>query len=286
MQFLGTGAAELIPNPFCTCELCNYARTHAEERRTRTSFSYDAHTMIDFGPETIQNCLRRGVSLAQLDDILYTHAHEDHFLFANMNVITMAFPECVHPFRAHLSQEAYDGLCTVRDAVYSATNGHNDLFGAVKNGYYELCPHKPFETFTLGDKMVFTVRGSHNGEYANERSMHYRITENGKTLLYALDGGLYCPESLEALAGVPLDILIMDETFGGCELPPDSGHLNAEHFVLQLENLIRIGAVTENTKVYAAHINHKSLWRHAQHQAYFDTHAPVKVTVARDGMEI
>ncbi len=287
MLFLGTGAAELLPNPFCTCPLCENARRDKAERRRRTSFLYDAETLIDCGPDTLSACHELGVSLAGLRDVLFTHLHEDHFSMANLNVITMSSTFSGRPFTCHVSRAGWEYLCKVRKAVLEATGGRNDLFGAVERGFYAFQPHDAFETFSLGAKTVFTVRGNHQGEGPGERSLHYRVTENGRTLLYALDGGLYEPESLEALSGFPVDALVMDATFGSAPLPLDSGHLNGAHFLLQLESLAKAGVVTEKTRVFAAHINHKHDWTHALYQRFFDENSRVvPVTVARDGMEI
>ena len=50
MIFLGTGASEAIPNPFCTCEVCRKARTSRDhrEKRGRSAFSIDEENLIDF----------------------------------------------------------------------------------------------------------------------------------------------------------------------------------------------------------------------------------------------
>lgn len=286
MRFLGTGAAELLPNPFCGCPLCQEARKRPEFSRTRSCFQYDAQTMIDFGPDALAACHKFSVSLENLHDILFTHLHEDHFCVANMDVITMSSTSDDKPFTAHVSREGWEFILLQRKAVLDATGGNINLLAAVDKGWYGFQPHDAFETFHLGEKTVFTVRGNHQGVGYNERSLHYRITENGKTLLYALDGGLYGPESLEALSGVKLDILILDATFGSAPLDENSGHLNGAHFLKQMERLSKVGAVTDGTRVYATHINHKHDWNHEAYQRFFTDSGAKNVTVARDGLEI
>lgn len=286
MLFLGTGAAELLPNPFCKCKICEHVRRHPEEMRRRSSFLYDAHTVIDFGPDTLSACHALNVDLSGLQDVLITHAHDDHFSLANLNVITMSTTSRETPFTVHISQGAWEYFCLVRKAVLDATGGRKDPLGASADGWYSFQPHGFFETFTLGEKTVFTVRGNHPGEGPNEQSVHYRITEGGKTLLYALDTGLYGPDSLEALSETPVDILIMDATFGSAERPMTGAHLNGKMFIMQVENLAKAGVVTDSTRVFATHINHKHDWTHADYQAFFDASGAHPVTVARDGMEI
>lgn len=306
MLFLGTGAAEMLPNPFCKCRICEHIRKHPAENRRRTSFLYDDATMIDFGPDTLAACHTLDVDLSGLRDVLITHGHDDHFSIPNLNVITMSSTSADKPFTVHLSRSAWEYFQLARRALLDATRGQKDLFSAAEHGFYSLQPHDYFETFQMNGKSVFTVRGNHQGEGPQERSIHYRIRENGHTLLYALDTGLYDDESLEALSGTPVDVLIMDATFGSAELPADSGHLNGKHFELQLDRLAKCGVVTEETRVYATHINHKHDWTHADYQAFFDhcstgANPPAStpqhpwlglfagahpVTVSHDGMEI
>ena len=45
MLFLGTGAAELYPNPYCNCEFCESLRQSGEAPRKRSSLLLDAHTL-------------------------------------------------------------------------------------------------------------------------------------------------------------------------------------------------------------------------------------------------
>lgn len=286
MRFLGTGAAELLPNPFCGCPLCEEARKRPEYARLRSSFQYDDTTLIDFGPDILAACHKLSVSLKNLKDVLITHLHEDHFCIANMDVITMSSTSDDTPYTVHLSREGWEALILHRKAVSDATGGNVNLLKAVDRGWYGFQPHDAFETFAIGEKTVFTVRGNHPGMGYNEHSQHYRITEGGKTLLYALDGGLYSPESLEALSGVPLDILVMDATFGSAPLDDASGHLNGANFLRQMEALAKVGAVTSATRVYATHINHKHDWNHDAYQRFFTESGAKNVTVARDGLEI
>ena len=51
-MFYGTGAAEGIPDPFCTCYLCQYARDHGgKDVRTRSMFRVDPTMVIDMGAD-------------------------------------------------------------------------------------------------------------------------------------------------------------------------------------------------------------------------------------------
>ena len=77
MIFLGTGASEAIPNPFCECEVCRKALSSDDprEKRGRSAFSIDEQNLIDFGPDVINAAGRFGLSMAHLRNLFYTHFH-------------------------------------------------------------------------------------------------------------------------------------------------------------------------------------------------------------------
>ena len=80
MKFLGTGAAEGIPNPFCNCRVCQNAREKkGNEIRTRSSFMLNDKVIIDMGADYFAQSVMCGVSFANIEHILFTHTHDDHF---------------------------------------------------------------------------------------------------------------------------------------------------------------------------------------------------------------
>ena len=122
-----------------------------------------------------------------------------------------------------------------------------------------------------------------------ENSANYLLTgPDGKTLYYGLDTGWYLPETLQALAGRHIDVLITECTFGltpGMDAHP-RGHLHAFALRELLDVLREQGTLDETSRVYATHINHWTS-NHEQLAAYFagqDLFCPF--TVAWDGMQI
>ena len=284
--FLGTSAAEMIPDPFCSCEVCNYARLHPEEQRVRSAFLADEETCIDFGPDVMYSSMRFGADFTKLKNIFITHLHSDHFSLDNLGVINCNNPKANNLFTLHISDVAFEWLIGQRKAILELSGGRNDILGCAEKGYYSIESHKAYESFKVGSKEVFTIYGFHGGEAPKEKSLNYRITENGKTLLYALDTGVYTSEALEALSGFPVDVLIMDATFGSMKMDETCTHLDAYSFISQLESLAKIGVVTDKTRIYASHINHYNMWHQKEYQSYFDKNSPLPVTVAYDGLKI
>ena len=80
IQYLGTAAAEGLPALFCGCEICKKARkAGGKEVRTRTQSIVDAKILIDFPPDTYTHALAYSLQLGQIEHLLVTHSHMDHF---------------------------------------------------------------------------------------------------------------------------------------------------------------------------------------------------------------
>ena len=281
--FLGTGAAELIPDPFCKCDVCEYARLHPDEQRGRSAFLYDESTCIDFGPDIFMNAAKFNVNLSNLTDILITHTHGDHLSLENLNVIGCNIPKANHMFTLHMSVPAFNWIKNYCNALTTSSNGYSNELRNVQRGYFDVEVHNPYENFTVGNKVIFPVYGYHFAA-PGETAFNYRITENGKTLLYALDTGVYTDETVEALSHFPVDVLIMDATFGSKKMDETCTHLDAYTFVSQLERLYKNGIVTSSTKVFASHINHFNLWHHENYEKFLKENCIIDTTLARDGM--
>lgn len=80
IQYLGTAAAEGLPALFCDCETCRKARVAGgKEVRTRTQAVVDRRVLIDFPPDTYAHALSYSLKLGQIQHLLITHSHMDHF---------------------------------------------------------------------------------------------------------------------------------------------------------------------------------------------------------------
>ena len=88
--FYGTGAAEGVPSPFCDCPMCNYAREHGgKDVRKRSCFRLGRNIMIDMGPDIFTQALQYG-SMCDIEHVLITHTHDDHFDFTALGLMSMA----------------------------------------------------------------------------------------------------------------------------------------------------------------------------------------------------
>jgi len=79
LMFWGTGDSMGVPRVYCSCLICEEARTTGSNRRYRSSVSVSStagELLIDCGPDWRSQMERIGRH--DLDQVLITHAHFDH----------------------------------------------------------------------------------------------------------------------------------------------------------------------------------------------------------------
>ena len=283
MRFLGTGAADMLPDPFCDCDLCRDAREHPEHVRLRSHFLLDPVSLIDFGPDLGASCARDRVSLTQLKQVFVTHTHQDHFCFANAGLLQMSRTR-TEPLDIYLSEGALKGL----EAVFAPGGEMNPGMGKAAEhlrDHLRFHPVRAGEPFRAEGYTVTTVDTTHRVSDM-ECAVNYLFKRDDvRKLLYACDTGFYPERSLSILEGEKIDVLILEATFGSNDSNDTSSHMNAWAFRDMLGILLDRGVIRPDTRVYASHINHKHTFTHELYQAWFDENAPIPVTVAWDGLE-
>ncbi len=282
MIFLGTSAGEGLPNPFCRCRICENARkVGGREIRTRSSFMLDSKTVIDIGADFLTQAFLRGIALDEVENVLFTHMHDDHFNYTFLWERAVRREGGNHPLTVWTSEQGYrffEELYFTQPALGTKNNCRDVTFVKMKWG----------ETYTVGDYTVMPLRG-HHGTVFEETSTNYLIEKDGRTLYYALDSGYFLEDTFAALEGRKLDTLIMECTFPRRDNPcvqENSGHMDPFMCIKTLDRLNETGAITADTAIYFTHIS-----------PYGSTHAelcdyvaaldkPYRITVAYDGLEI
>ncbi len=264
---LGTAAAEGWPSTWCVCAACAEARRRGgRDIRTRSGALLDGVVKMDFGPDTTAQMQRAGRDLAACTTLVFTHAHDDHFAPAELQYRGPHFVT-----RAPLATLHVYGNAEVMDTLRAA---FGDDLGA---RHMELhAPLRPFEAVTTPDGTgILPLPATHA-----PGALLLRLTRGGRHVFYGHDSGLYPEETIRALAGTPLDVALLDCTYGPA--PSDYGHHMGLAGVLEMaERLRTVGAVTESTVLVATHFSHNG---GLSHDGLISELAPHAVRVAYDGM--
>lgn len=242
LRILGSGAAEGWPALFCRCEACKRARAlGGKDIRTRSGALIDKRVLIDFSADTYHHVLRDGLDLAAADSLLITHDHEDHFYPDDLG---MRAPPFAHVMDAPPVLTVY-GADRVGAKVASVKAAFRmDAIAFRRVG--------AFESFSLpSGHDVLALRGLH------DRSMEcllYLVRKEGKAILYGHDTGLFPQETMLALRGIHLDIVMMDCTNGNQK--EGTNHMGIPDNLILRDRLREIGCVDETTQLVMTHFSH------------------------------
>ncbi|UER54644.1 MBL fold metallo-hydrolase [Kineosporiaceae bacterium SCSIO 59966] len=229
---LGTGSADGWPNPFCRCASCA-TQLDAGIVRTPTSALVDDVLLLDCGPETPRAALRAGRRLDRLEAVLLTHAHPDHS--APMALLSRSWAHRTEPLVV-----AGPGEVIEQWRPWAAPD-------AALRWY----PVRAGEELRVGGYGVRALPAEHDGE-----AVLWLVRDaEGRRLLYATDTGPLPEETVAALGAEPLDVLLLEETFGDHDTH-GTRHHDLPSFAADLARLRRAGAVGGGTRVVAVHLGH------------------------------
>jgi phosphoribosyl 1,2-cyclic phosphate phosphodiesterase len=269
--FLGTGAAEGVPAAYCRCPACQGVRGRGGiEIKTRSSARIGPHHQIDIGPDHYGQMSRAGVDMYDVEHILVTHSHEDHFDFYGLSAKQMTRETNNKPINVYVAETARGYLEGMLESMKPSAN---DLAWIAAN----IVVHglRYFSDYTIGGFTVHTVKANHTAHGVGEYAINYLIEmPHGRTLLYACDTGYYADETWAYLEGRRVDTLIMECTFAGKTDRPEfpGGHLDLPSYFKTLERMEKIGFIDARTSVYATHFNpHQGLDHNDIHKRLQDS---------------
>ncbi len=284
LVFLGTGAAEGAPAAYCRCETCQGVRKRGGlELRTRSSLRVGLHHQIDVSPDHYRQTIAAGLDMYDVEHVLITHTHEDHFTLSALTDKQMSSETNGKPLSVYLSRPA---RTYVEGMIAGVPVSDKDRRWIDEN--IILVGLEYFHEYTIGGLSVQTLKGNHTARGVDELSINYLVgLPNGKRFLYACDTGYYQEETWAYLAGRRVDTLILECTFAGRtdrEELPDS-HLDLASWLKTLERMSGIGFVDDRTAVYATHFNPHQGLSHFEIQDRLQRSA-YRGTAAHDGLRV
>ena len=261
LTLLGTGACQGVPSPFCTCELCSFARRElGRERRRRTSTLINGELLIDFGPDT-SNALRDfGVDEMKIKTLCVTHSHEDHFQPLDLlwSATTPTLP---------LDFISNQAVKKVYDEAYIKVNGKYGERAKSQISWYEGVPGRELVS---GKYRILPVHATHM--VTLECALNYLVTcPDGKKVLILNDTGWWEEASFEFVKGAMADAVVIELS---CGIHPGEdvkrqyhlGSKAAMEFIARLkeENSLKPDAVCVTT-----HISHVPQVTQSGYEEYF-----------------
>ena len=272
IRILGSGGGEGFPAPFCSCEHCETARKMGEKSlRSLSQSIINDDLLIDFPADTNAHCLRFGVNLGQLQNVLITHSHRDHYV-----------PQLLSDrsgFAAHNLK--------YQDVYFYGPANLEQICDAVKipepiREHIQFVALEPQKTVSIGEYEITPLKALHSPELG---SLNYIIEQGGKRVLYLVDSGYPTEETLAYLQslGKIFDLVVMDGTFGFAPAKTYIYHMGYEENKLLKTELEQLGIADAHTRYVVTHITHNKSEYHEKVEEIF---AGTGIEVAYDGFEV
>ena len=251
LQYLGTAAAERIPAMFCSCEACKRALAAGGRNiMSRAQALVNDDLLIDFSGDTYLNFMRVGKTLTEVEYLLITHAHEDHFTFEDFfsRFDGIAYNVKTEKLKVYLSSVAYS---IMKRCIKERGVNEERLYKRFE--FTEVLPYAPF---TVGEYVVTALPARHASE---GEAFIYLIERDGKTIFYGNDTGYFSEEIDEYLAGQgkKIDLLSLDCT--KCDKEFDYyTHMSMSEGRRIADRFVNKGLLNEGAKLYFTHFSHNS----------------------------
>lgn len=264
LTVLGSGAAEAIPDPYCSCEVCQTARREGGHHiRGRSAALVNDDLLIDLGPDIIGAASQFRLFLGNLATVLITHRHSDHWVPQNLMWRESGFtPTPVAPLTVYGPADVLQGY----EAYW--TRMSNIVFRPVTGG----------DQWTAGPYRITAIPATHGG--GELEALLYVVDDGAHWLFYATDTSSLSEEAWSILRPLgPFDLILLDAT-SGLRSGGDAHH-GFEKFVATRARMIAEGLLIPTQTTLAAH--HFSHNGGLTHPALVEKYEPYAVTISYDG---
>ena len=266
VTLLGTSAAEGWPGLFCRCEACGKARRLGGKNiRTRSSALIDSTLKIDLPPDTLHQVIQHDLDLRCMTDLLFTHAHDDHFSPAELQYRGEHFVPApiTEPLRIYGPIDVIQRL-----------EAHLD-FDLVS---VELHTLTPWKTVSAGSYRVTPILAQHD---PTQTCFNYIIQDaEDVMLLYASDTGWYEEATWRFLERFSLDGIVVECAKG----PVEGGymaHLCIPEVIRMRRKLLDMGCFHPQGPMVTTHFSHLGGLMHHELEAALEPH---DIQAGYDGM--
>ena len=267
LTILGTGAAEAIPDPFCSCRVCETARREGgRHMRARATALVNDDLLIDLGPDLLTSANNARRYLGDLATLLITHRHSDHWLTQNLYWRKPGFTPTE---MAHLT------IYGPADALSEITPELADDAG------FSWQPVTAGDQWTAGSYTITAIPATHGGGMLEP--LLYVIEQGGRRLLYSTDTAPYREATWQALRPLGAMHLIVLDATSGLHSGGEAHHGMAQ-FLETRERMIKEGVLVPGTTALVAH--HFSHNGGMTHDELVEAYGEHDVAVAYDGLVV
>ena len=234
-----------------------------KNHRSRSSALIDGILKIDLPPDTFHHVLTQNLDMTQIENLLFTHGHDDHFAIRELQYMSWMFlPE---PLTKELE---IAGPRTTLDRIRNECD--------LRDLPLTLTCLNPWETAEFGRWQITPILATHDPE---QICFNYLIHDGKKTLLYATDTGWYSDAAWEFLGRWKIDAAVIECTKGKVEGGYD-GHLGMAEVIKMRSKLIELGTLLPKSPVVTTHHSHIGGLLHNELEAGLNPHG---IEVGFDG---
>lgn len=266
LRFLGTGAAEGFPAPFCHCHNCEAARrSGGRDLRRRSSLLVNDDLLIDLGPDAFQAFQQFGLRADRLTTVLFTHSHGDHIAPGEFVYRTPGFisETALPPMTVYGPQDALDLVAAV-------------LLPRLEDANLTLQPVHGGDAFTAGEYEVVALPAIHGSD--SMECLVYLVGRHGRRFLYATDTGPLPDATWDLIAANPPQLAIVDSTMGTIASDKHMGISQVMETAARLRSL-----AGDDTRVIAHHFSHQKT---PPYDELARIYAPQRIDASYDGLVV
>lgn len=250
IRYMGTAALERIPAVFCNCENCRKAMAAGGRNiMTRSQALIDDRLLIDLNSETYTHFLQLGRTLWDIEHVLITHAHCDHFTFEEFCCRCAGGTKTVktEKLKVYSSRGAIDRM-------WASLNARKDKYTRGIANRVELVALQYFCPVWIDGYTVTPLPARHADE---EQAFLFLIEKDGQALFYGHDTGCFDDNIDLWLAEnhKHIDFLSLDCTKGDRERPYQN-HMSMSEGRSIADRFLEKGIIDQSTKLYYNHFSH------------------------------
>lgn len=259
----GTGGADGVPGLFGASRVSEYARQNGgRDVRTRAAALVNEDLKIDFGPDTFAQVNASGSCPRDWSAVVFTHSDADHFAIEELQYAVVPF--------------------TAEDQCPFTIYANGTIIRKLRERYpdwpMDLVTTQSFTSFNHADYVITPIKANHGSQ--TEDTQNLLIEQNGRTLLYATDTGIWDERTWRYLQGITIHLLVI-ECSEGFVHTPYNGHLDAHECLAVVSRLRQMGTLAPTSQVVTTHHSHNGDATHDELAKWFEPH---RILVGYDGL--